>query len=149
MIVEIAEWQSLEVKEVTITQGVGSTSYDIQVREFIPQPGDALAREWSSGGVPQSYQCAPYAIADMHRTAHQLEHFVNDNVVNSIEYYTDETDQLIRDTYVMARRYSRIAPVSHGLLSNQLADIPLGRTRPTTASRRTSFMERSSYGVEI
>ena len=111
-IVEIAEWQSADVKEVKITQGVGGTCYALQVRQFSPKPGDSLGRSWSRRGVTQTYRCAPYAIADMHRTGQELEHFVNDNVVSAIEYHIDETDLLIRNTYVMARRYSGIAPVS-------------------------------------
>ena len=115
-IIEIAEWQSADVKEVAITQGVGGACYNIQVREFIPKEGDSLARHWCNYGVSHSYECAPYAIANMHETAQELVQFVNHNVVAAIEYYIDETDQLIRNTYVMAQRYSAIAPVSWGIV---------------------------------
>ena len=112
-LVEIGEWQSHNIKEVEITQDVGGAWYKLHVREFIPIPGDSLERKWKTKGVQLSYPCTPYAIADMHETIQELNRYVHDTVTTSIEEFTDETDNLLRQTYVMAHRFSQITQVSN------------------------------------
>ena len=110
-IVDIRNWASTEIKTISITQDVGATSYDVKVREFIPLEGDALARKWKTDGVEQSFVCAPYGIADMKEAGSTLSKFADQTLGTAISFYIDESDDLLRDTYRMAYRYSRFAEV--------------------------------------
>ena len=110
-IVEIGEWQSPQLRKVDITQDVGGQFYQVEARKFIPRFGDSLERKWSTNGSQQAYQCAPYAIANMEETSTKLEDFVTSTLVSSIEHYIDESDSLLRQTYVMAEKFSHFAKV--------------------------------------
>lgn len=112
-IVEIVDWRSPEIKTITLTQDVGGISYDLQVREFVLQEGDALCRTWKSGGVQYFYDCAPYAIADMHKTGQVIMRLVDNSISTFMGYYVNEDNKLLRDTYSMAYRYMDIAEVCH------------------------------------
>ena len=118
-IVEVDTWFSSEVKTITLTQDVFNTTYDINVRQFIPQPGDALERTWTTNGVAHSVPCAPYAIADMHKTAKTVSRFVDNSISSYIHYHIDETDHFLKSTYTMAYRHYQMTEVSSwGLYSS-------------------------------
>ena len=110
-IIEIRDWRSPEIKTITLTQDVGGVSYDLQVREYLPQEGDALQRTWKTGGIQHSYECAPYAIANMQKTGQDIIRLVDNNISTFIEFYVDEDNKLLRNTYSMAYRYMEIAEV--------------------------------------
>lgn len=134
--IEIQDWQSPEVRTITLTQDIGDATYDLRVRQFIPKEGDALERAWNSRTPQRPFPCAPYAIASMKETAQLLCNFVDRNIGVFVEYYTDETDKLIRNTYVMAYRYAHIIErkVESDLLTSVL--------RLWVASRMESKQER-------
>jgi len=111
-IVEITEWASPEVKTITITQGVGETSYQVQVKEFVPQDGDSLERKWKSGGVQKSHRCAPYAIANMKDAALILKRFVDENIAITISDAVDRNDKLLRPAYDIALNLAQHSQVS-------------------------------------
>ncbi|KAF2102645.1 hypothetical protein NA57DRAFT_71633 [Rhizodiscina lignyota] len=108
-IVDIREWASDEVKTITITQDVGSSYYNLRVRKFVPVQGDSLCRRWKHNNEERSFQCTPYAIANMREAGHSLLQFAEKTLCESICFYIDETDKLLRDTYAMAYRHSRWA----------------------------------------
>jgi hypothetical protein len=110
-IVDIKNWRSSEIKEISITQDVFGAFYKLKVREFIPVEGDALERKWVINGEQQSFKCAPYAIANMKEAGVMLKNFVDRHIGPSICYYIDETDKLLRDTYLMAYRYAEFTEV--------------------------------------
>jgi hypothetical protein len=105
-IVEIDAWQSDEIKTITLTQDVGRATYDLQVREFIPLEGDALARAWNSEDGTRSHPCTPYAIANMSAMGDVLVNFVDNNVSTFISHYIDKSDELMCRTYKMAHHTS-------------------------------------------
>jgi hypothetical protein len=110
-IVDIDSWDSDVVKTISVTQGVGGSSYELRVRKFVPYAGDSLQRKWKTNGYQMSYDCAPYAIVDMEGTGKQLKKFADDNLATSINYYIDDTDNFLRRTYAMAYKYSHSAEV--------------------------------------
>jgi hypothetical protein len=135
---DIRDWSSTEIKTIAITQDVGGKSYNLKVREFIPVEGDALERRWRTGGVEQTFKCAPYAIADMKEAGRTLSHFADKTLESSICHYIDETDILLRSTYHMAYRYSLFAEVS--FLATYLnyanaANTPVGKRKTFVALR--------------
>lgn len=109
-IVDIAKWRSQEIKTIRVTQDVADTSYQLQVREFVPEPEDALERTWKTNKIKRSYKCTPFAIANMEESSAELKSFVERTVGESISHYTnktDQTDKLLRDSYDMAYTYSQ------------------------------------------
>jgi len=68
-------------------------------------------------GKQQTYKCAPYAIANMEEAGKTLIRFADKTLGASICYYIDETDKLLRNTYMMAYRYSRFAEVRITILT--------------------------------
>jgi hypothetical protein len=111
-IVEIKKWRSQEIKTIQITQDLGGASYELRVREFAPVEGDALARRWVTDGTPRSYECAPYAIANMKQAGMEYMQYIDKNIATAIESEIDETNKLLWNTYSMAYRYSEFAEVS-------------------------------------
>ncbi|KAL9607868.1 MAG: hypothetical protein Q9167_007257 [Letrouitia subvulpina] len=88
---------------------VGGAYWNLEVRKFIPVQSDALERRWKINGVEQTFRCEQYAIADMKKAGRTLKCFVNKTIGQAICYYIDETDKLLRSTYLMAYRYSILA----------------------------------------
>jgi hypothetical protein len=111
-VTDIKDWASSEIKTITITQGVAGNSYDIQVRQFVPQDGDALERRWKTDGVEQSFPCAPYGIANMKETGKMLAGYADRTIKSSIEFYVSKQEPLLYRTYSMAYSHSQSAEVS-------------------------------------
>jgi len=105
-------WRTPELKTITLTQDVGVAriaTYQLHVREFIPIPGDSLVRSWHSKHGLRSHACTPYAIADVDLASQTIVEFVDKHIGTFIEFYIDESDKLMRNTYVMAYRHSKMA----------------------------------------
>ena len=110
-ICEIEEWNSPVIKTIELTQDVGHASYSLQVRDFVPGPGDSLIRTWNSPDGVSSHPCAPYAIANMQDASKVFVDFVSTHIGPFLDYYIDKTDALLQKTYQMALDHSRAAEV--------------------------------------
>lgn len=133
-VVDISTWASKSIRTINITQDVAGLAYEVKVRRFVPEPGDALARKWKTRGVEQAFHCEPYGIANMAEAGKTLAVFVDATINDQIGYYIDESDKLMRGTYMMAFRYSRIAEVRVTILHlhqffNRMVNIPRGRRK--------------------
>ena len=112
---EVTTWSSPDIKTIKVTQDIGGTAYNLRVRQFVNQDGDAILRTWRSNGKKKCYTCTKWAIEDMKNTGEELVEFVDENMAASIEHFIDETDTLLHSTYAMAYRYSQVAEVSSAL----------------------------------
>lgn len=110
--IDITTWASDVIKTIDVTQGVGNTFYTLQVREFRPVEGDSLSRKWQIDGVQYSYECTPYAVADMKQAGRTLAQFAQNTLKPAIKFWVDDQDQLLRRTYITAYSYSIRAEVS-------------------------------------
>ncbi|KAJ2995556.1 hypothetical protein NUW58_g1238 [Xylaria curta] len=110
-ICEIEEWKSPSTKTITLTQDVGHASFNLQVREFIPLPGDSLVRSWNAADGVRSHPCAPYAIANMRETGQVFIDFVDTHIQTFLDYHIDKDDPLLTKTYQMAFDHSRSSQV--------------------------------------
>jgi hypothetical protein len=151
-IVEIKNWASPEIKTITITQEVKNTSYVLRVREFVPELGDCLERQWKSNGEQRSHKTAPYAIVDMKETGKRILRFVDDNVAVSIRHYIDRTDKLLYPVYDMALWLQDHAEVrihcrSHCTLLKALIFAARGREKDHPGC--STIMDSRSHGVPI
>ncbi|XMA17014.1 hypothetical protein WAI453_009805 [Rhynchosporium graminicola] len=97
----ITNWTSKEVRTINITQGMGGSSYALEVREFVPIQGDLLEKFWTIDGVTKTVKMTAYAIVDIG---------------------IDTADLLIRTTYERASRHAKEAPREEekGLLKDAL-----------------------------
>ena len=152
-IIEITKWRSQEIKTIALTQDVGGASYQLQVREFIPEADDSLSRSWTSNGTRKYHPCAPYAIVNMQEAGYELVRFVDNHISGSIEHYIDETDKLLRDTYAMAYRYSQIAEVCGVELPPNITRLIsikcIERRREMPSAIYLATMDGNSYGISI
>jgi hypothetical protein len=110
-IVEIDQWQSPEIRTITLTQDIGAT-YNLHVRKFDPVEGDSLNRAWKLNGTEKAHACTPWAIANMTQTGHQIALFAENHIRTFINFYIKKTDKLMWETYNMAHQYSRTAEVT-------------------------------------
>ncbi|KAI0107583.1 hypothetical protein GGR51DRAFT_548432 [Nemania sp. FL0031] len=105
-IVDIKNWASSEVRTIWVTQDVAGLKYPLRVRKFIPVKGDSLRRSWCTREIERHYDCANYAIENMHEAGRNLETFVDSSIASSIDYYINESDWLLHETYHMALKHS-------------------------------------------
>lgn len=108
----LTEWASERVRTIHITQGLGTTSYELEVREFIPKPDDLMEKFWTVEGVRKSAPATLFAIVDLEKAAKSRLQFLNDNVGAYITSNINNSDILIRTTYERAMRHAQEAPVS-------------------------------------
>ncbi|CZT46073.1 uncharacterized protein RSE6_06451 [Rhynchosporium secalis] len=85
----ITNWASKEVRTINITQGMGGSSCELEVREFVPIQGDLLEKFWTIDGVTKTVKMTAYTIVDIG---------------------IDPADLLIRTTYERASRHAKEAP---------------------------------------
>ncbi|KAF5648101.1 hypothetical protein F52700_1316 [Fusarium sp. NRRL 52700] len=110
-ICEMEDWDSPIIKTITLTQDVGNASYSLQVRKFIPQPGDSLERTWNTADGVKAHPCAPYALANMRETSKVFVNFVDTHIKTFIDHYISKEDPLLFTTYEMAFKHSRLSAI--------------------------------------
>lgn len=112
-LVDITNWASDTIKTIQCTQGVGNTSYSMQVRKFVPFPGDALSRRWKMDGREYQYECATYAVPNMRQAGKILMESTKSTIPVAIKHWVNNQDSLLCNTYNMAYHYSLHAEVSY------------------------------------
>jgi hypothetical protein len=108
----ITEWASTRVRKIRLTQGIENTSYELEVREFVPMEGDLMEKFWTVNGVRKAVKVPPYAIIDLEKAAKARLQFVNDNVGIYVTRGIDTSKALLRNTYERAIRHVKEASVS-------------------------------------
>ena len=111
-VVDLKVWHSPEIKTISVTQDVGGTTFELEVRRFDPTPTDVLHRKWNANGNPIEHPCSPYAIANMHEGGEILKRHVADSLEAAVNHYINSTDALLSTTYTAALEYSKKSDVS-------------------------------------
>ncbi|KAK2072637.1 hypothetical protein P8C59_006978 [Phyllachora maydis] len=75
MVDDIGSWASHEYRMIGVTEGLTGRFLSLRVRQFEPQDGDKLVRDWVSGGTKKSVSIPPFAIADMDQAKRELESY--------------------------------------------------------------------------
>lgn len=113
---DIGDWLCDDVRTVELTNGFGDVTYSLKLRMFRPYQGDRLYEMWSEDGVFKKHDIPPFAIERMEEAAVTLREYVDRSIVPAMCKVIGETrDNLIWETYYMAFRYSREAPVCYCL----------------------------------
>lgn len=107
----IKYWASTTIRKIKVSQGMGNSSYELEVRQFLPMDGDLMEKFWTVEGVKRAYPVSPYAIVDLEKAAQSRLRFLQDNVRTYINCSINNSDQLIRVTYERAMRHAEQAPV--------------------------------------
>lgn len=115
----ITEWASPATKVIELTNGFGSTTYKLRVREFVPIEHDSLVEVWADGGVLKKHPIPPFALENMEEATDEIRNYVDKSVAPSLVALAGNADPLVWDTYVMAFKYSSESPVSQCLSKNQ------------------------------
>lgn len=110
----IKEWASSELKRIQVTQDYGPSALTFTVKQFVPQNGDMLHRQWSDGGVTKSVAIANYAIVDMAAALQEHRNFITAEGSQVFKSVLDYNDRLLWDTYSTAIRYSNISDSPEG-----------------------------------
>ena len=111
---EISQWESPIVKTIFLTQKLCDRVLKVQVKEFVPLPGDVLEREWADRqtGMKKKRSVPRYAIANMKATSFLIQQYVDKSVELLIKSLLCDSGPLIFHTYLMALKLSGTAEVS-------------------------------------
>jgi hypothetical protein len=113
---EISQWKSSTVKTIFLTQNLCDRALKVQVKEFVPLPGDVLEREWAdrqAGMMMMMKRSVPrYAIANMKATSFVIQQYVDKSVELLVKGLLCNSGPLIFQTYLMALKLSSTAEVS-------------------------------------
>jgi hypothetical protein len=113
---EISQWKSSIAKTIFLTQNLCDRALEVQVKEFVPLPGDVLEREWAdrqAGMMVKKKRPVPrYAIADMKATSFVIQQYVDKSVELLVRSLLCNSGPLIFRTYLMALKLSGTAEVS-------------------------------------
>jgi hypothetical protein len=109
--IEITDWADSDLKKIKISQDLCPIAFEVVVRKFIPVKGDSLQRKWTDGKIRKAKDVPPYAIENMAKTAVRMKKFIEENTDSAIDYLLADKEPLLRETYAMAKRYVKTAPV--------------------------------------
>jgi hypothetical protein len=111
---EISQWKSSTVKTIFLTQNLCDGALKVQVKEFVPLPGDVLEREWADrqSGMKKTRAVPRYAIANMKATSFVIQQYVDKSVELLVKRLLCNSGPLIFQTYLMALKLSGTAEVS-------------------------------------
>ena len=91
---------------------MGNSSYELEVRQFVPIDGDLMYKFWIVNGDERKCFVPPYAIVDLEKAAQSRFQFIRDNFKTYIECSVSNYDELIQLTYERALRHSTEAKVN-------------------------------------
>lgn len=113
---DITDWKSTSTVNLSITNCAPDTSYELEVCEFIPLPGDQMYQTWMDRGqgkpIEKTLEISPYAITDMRKAATNIRQHIDDSMQDYITRIVGDSDRLFWDTFCAAVKWSKIAPVS-------------------------------------
>ncbi|KAK0747949.1 hypothetical protein B0T21DRAFT_406507 [Apiosordaria backusii] len=105
---DISVWASGEQITIRVTEGYTDMFVELQVREFVPQPGDKLERTWvDKNGVLQRRAIPPFAIVDLEDAKNSYSHYIKRGLENCCMRLLGPRDQLLHKTYFFAINRAR------------------------------------------
>lgn len=120
---EISQWASNETKVIKVTEGYTGDAVLLKVREFVPQPGDKLARSWVSRGERKSVPIPPYAIVDLAEAERSYNKYIEKGIVECLKRVLGPREKLVWRTYALALSLAQAEstpPAEKALLSKTL-----------------------------
>ncbi|KAJ6446009.1 pre-mRNA splicing factor clf1 [Purpureocillium lavendulum] len=103
----IQKWASSDIKVIHVSAGYSRKVIELQVRRFIPQDGDKLARTWDHQGTRRSVSIPPFALIDLEATKSTYERHIQDIMSDTIRNVLDCPDGLLYKTYFRAVRLTQ------------------------------------------
>ncbi|RDA89737.1 hypothetical protein CP533_1053 [Ophiocordyceps camponoti-saundersi (nom. inval.)] len=103
----IQNWASPDVKMISVSAGYSAKCIELQVRRFIPQDGDKLARTWDHNGMKKSVDIPPYALVNFELTKSTYTAHIEDIMTDTIQHVLRSSGDLLDMTYFEAVRLMR------------------------------------------
>ncbi|KAH7170959.1 hypothetical protein EDB81DRAFT_876970 [Dactylonectria macrodidyma] len=103
----IQSWESEDLKTILISDGLSAKCVSVQVRRFIPQPGDKLVRTWDYKGTKQSVQIPPYALVKLEDVKTAYSTHIQQSMRDAFSHILGRRESLLFQTYDRAWRIFR------------------------------------------
>ena len=102
-LVDIPTWASSDKKTIQTTEGYGSRTVTLEVREFVPIEGDVLHRHWWAASVKKEVLMPPYALAHVDAATQAYKDYISQSSPDFFkEAARSKMDWHFRDTYNIA-----------------------------------------------
>jgi hypothetical protein len=108
----IVDWASPEIKVAELTHGWSGVTYRLNLRRFVPKPGDILRKTWMDGPVKKSHDIPAYGIVDMQEAAVELARYCSWAMFPAVKEFVRPLDELFKQTYRKAILWCKAAPVN-------------------------------------
>ncbi|KAI0022285.1 hypothetical protein F4780DRAFT_769901 [Xylariomycetidae sp. FL0641] len=99
---DISQWESMETKEVKVTEGYTSKPIGLRVRQFTPQEGDKLVRTWVHEGIERGVKIPAYAIVNLEEAKDAYSNYISRGFFECCKTILAGKDRLLFATYVAA-----------------------------------------------
>lgn len=96
---DITTWETSEARRVKLVQNVGDAPISIEVRKFLPIPGDILFRRWHTSEGEKSWFYPPYALTNIQDASKELKRHVEDSVARYIKLFTANESRILFSTF--------------------------------------------------
>ncbi|RYP23053.1 hypothetical protein DL765_001308 [Monosporascus sp. GIB2] len=103
---DIAHWASLETRMVMVTEGYTNRPVELQVRQFVPQEGDALARSWVHEGKKKSVDIPPYAIVNLEEAKTAYDEYIKRGIWECCQALLSHKEKILLGTYLAAMKHA-------------------------------------------
>ncbi|KAK3343384.1 hypothetical protein B0T25DRAFT_298854 [Lasiosphaeria hispida] len=113
--IDITDWADNDVRTIKISLAFLDAPFEVDVRKFVPAPGDSLEEKWvDKKGNLKKWPVPPYGIVCMARAAESISYMMDRNVVNYMNSLigggTGDESHLLWQTYYAAFRHCSNAP---------------------------------------
>ncbi|RYP55007.1 hypothetical protein DL768_000323 [Monosporascus sp. mg162] len=103
---DISHWASLETRTVMVTEGYTNRPVQLQVRQFVPQEGDALTRSWVHEGEKRSVNIPPYAIVNLEEAKAAYEEYIRRGIWECCQVLLSHKEKILLGTYLAAMKHA-------------------------------------------
>ncbi|KAF5019386.1 hypothetical protein F66182_8616 [Fusarium sp. NRRL 66182] len=100
----IQNWASEELRTIYLSEGLSSKCVKVEVRRFIPQPGDKLERTWDYKGAKRSVKIPPYAMVNLEEVKKAYLDHIQVSMKDAFARLLGPRDGLLFQTYGRAWR---------------------------------------------
>ncbi|KAK0732061.1 hypothetical protein B0H67DRAFT_640369 [Lasiosphaeris hirsuta] len=113
--IDITEWADNDVRTIKISLAFLEAPFEVEVRKFVPLPGDSLEEKWvDKTGNLKTWPVPPYGIVCMAQAADSISGMIDSNVGIYIRSLigagTGDESQLLWQTYLAAFKHCENAP---------------------------------------
>lgn len=107
---DIVQWADCNIKTLHLSHRNPATGnpikaeYSIQVRRFVPEPGDMLHQGWIDVSTAQhkTHPIQPYAVTNLDELTAEINRYIVSSIIPFVVEIVGYADPVIWQTYVLA-----------------------------------------------